>query len=102
MTVRHSKLVQRVITALQNDPRSGGAAIDVVDENGTITLTGTVAADNVRQAAEDAAQRQEGVIQVINELEVEESGREGEESTFVLPAHGANHSLMGARPEVLN
>ena len=101
MTIRHSKLVQRVITALQNDPRSGSAAIDVVDENGTITLTGTVVGNNVRQAAEDVAQRQEGVIQVINELEVEKSDRQGEESTVVPLAHGANHSLLGARPEVL-
>jgi hypothetical protein len=35
-------------------------------------------------------------------LEVEKSGRQGEELTVVPLAHGANHSLMGARPEVLN
>ena len=102
MTVRLSRSVQRVRSALQGDSRTQDAAVDVVNEGGTLTLTGTVATEDIRQVAEEIAQQQEGVIQVINELEVEKSDRQGEESTVVPLAHEANHSLMGARPEVLN
>lgn len=102
MTVRLSRSVQRVRSALQGDSRTQDAAVDVVNEGGTLTLTGTVATEDIRQVAEEIAQQQEGVIQVINELEVEKSDRQGEESTVVPLAHGANHSLMSARPEVLN
>lgn len=49
MTVRHSKVVERAATALENEPRLRGATIDAVDENGIVTLTGTEPSDDVRQ-----------------------------------------------------
>ncbi len=102
MTVRHSGLVQRVGSALQEEPVTRDAAVDVVDENGTITLTGLVASDDALQAAKEVAQQQEGVIQVINELRVEEGDQKGEKPAVVPLARGANLSFMGARPEILN
>lgn len=87
MTIRHSNLVQHVGAALQNDSRTRDAAIDVVDESGIVTLTGSVPSDDVRQAAETIAQQQEGVIQVINELQLGEDDREGEILVAAPPAH---------------
>ena len=68
MSAKLSILVQRVRAALQNDSRTHDAAVDVVEEGGSITLTGTVATENGRQAAGEIARKQEGVIQVINEV----------------------------------
>ena len=51
MTIRHSELAQRVSAALQEDPRTCDAAFDVVGESGIITLTGSVASDDIHQAA---------------------------------------------------
>ena len=48
VTVRHSKVVERAATALENEPRLRGATIDAVDENGIVTLTGTEPSDDVR------------------------------------------------------
>ena len=102
MTVRQSELVQRASAALQNDPRTSDAAIDVVDENGVVTLTGTVASDDGRQVAEEITHRQEGVIQVINELEIETDDQEAKIVILAPPAHDLHGAVVGAGPESLN
>jgi osmotically-inducible protein OsmY len=92
MTVRHPKLVQRVATSLQDNPNTRDADINVVNENGTVTLAGTAPSNDVRQAAEKIAQKQEGVIHVINELRIEADRQEGEKLVMAPPAyvvHGA-------------
>ena len=40
------------------------------DAGGVVTLSGQVSSEGVRQAAEDIARRQKGVITVINDLAV--------------------------------
>ena len=94
VTVRHSKVVERVATALEDEPRLRGATIDAVDENGVVTLTGTVSSEDVRHAAEEIAQQQEGVIQIINELQLEAGDQEDEMVVVVTPAHDTHVGLV--------
>ncbi|HKZ82486.1 MAG TPA: BON domain-containing protein [Anaerolineae bacterium] len=65
-----STLATRVMEALLRDPRTGEAAIDVSSAGGALTLSGRVSSEGIRQAAEDIARRQKGVITVINDLDV--------------------------------
>jgi osmotically-inducible protein OsmY len=95
MTIRHSELTQRVSAALQEDPRTRDAAIDVADENSIITLTGSVASDDVRQVAEEIVQQQKGVIEVINELQVESEDEEGVIAVVAPAAHEIHGTVVG-------
>jgi uncharacterized protein YrrD len=61
----------RVITALFNDPRTKLAVIEVIDEQGMITLRGRVDSPEIREAAEEIASEQPGVVGVINALRVQ-------------------------------
>jgi osmotically-inducible protein OsmY len=87
--------VQRVRTALQGDSRTRDAAIDVVDEGGTVTLTGTVLSDGVQHAAEEIAQKQKGVIQVINQVQVEPDDEKGAILISAPPAHDVHGTFVG-------
>ena len=51
-----------------NDMR--GARIDVLDNNGIVTLTGIVPTASARERAEAVVRGMDGVISVINELNV--------------------------------
>ena len=62
---------QRVANALMEDPRTEEAIIDVANERGIITLTGSVDSEETRQAAEQIARDDQGVISVVNALKVE-------------------------------
>jgi len=95
VTAGHLELAHRVSIALKNDPRTRDAAIDVVDEGGTVTLTGTVTSEGIRQAAEEITQQQEGVVQVINELQVDEDDQEGETIVSAPPAHEVHRTFVG-------
>jgi osmotically-inducible protein OsmY len=59
-----------VVSALTGNPRTRNASIDVVNENGTVTLIGEVNNVKTREAAEAIAGQQPGVISVINTLKV--------------------------------
>ena len=65
------QLAKQVMAALSEDPRTSDATIDVVDNNGIVTLVGTVNSEEVRQAAKEVAGKQEGVIEVIDDLQLE-------------------------------
>ena len=77
MAVGMSPVAERVTEALANDPQTAQYAIEVIDENGLITLRGTVASEEDLTRAEEIARAQNGVIDVVNELEVEEESEEG-------------------------
>lgn len=62
--------VKEIHTQLQNDPRTKGAQIDVSFNQSMVTLTGIVKSLEVRQAAEEIARQQPGVLSVVNELRV--------------------------------
>jgi osmotically-inducible protein OsmY len=56
--------------ALRNDPRTQEAVIDVAMEQGIVTLSGRVKSEAVREAAEEIARNQTGVVTIINDLQV--------------------------------
>ncbi len=64
------EVVDRVTDALMNDPRTKNAMFDVANDRGILTLQGTVDKEEIRQAAEEIARQQEGVLTVINEIKV--------------------------------
>ena len=71
MNALNTNIYERVSKSLLDDPRTSKAVIDIVTQQGMITLTGTVDSEEVRQAAEEIARNQPGVITVVNELKVE-------------------------------
>jgi osmotically-inducible protein OsmY len=97
MAVRHSRIAKRVSVALQDDPRTRDAAIDVAGQSGLVTLAGSVTSDDVRQAAEEISRHQEGVVQVINDLQIE-AGDEGSQVLVVAPPlHDSHGTLVSTR-----
>lgn len=65
-----TSITDRVVEALQDDPRTKDEVIEVSYSQGTLTLTGTVKTEEARRAAEEKAREDEKVIQVVNELKV--------------------------------
>jgi len=65
-----TELAKRVDRALVEDERTAEYGIEVLENAGIVTLTGTVGNQKTRQAAEEIARAQEGVDEVINDLEV--------------------------------
>lgn len=61
---------ERILEALQDDPRTKDALIEVAFGQGVATLTGTVKSEEVRLAAEEIVRSQPSVITVISELKV--------------------------------
>jgi len=64
------EVVDRVMDALLSDPRTKDAIIDVGSDRGIVILKGQVNKVDIREAAEEIARKQEGVITVINEIKV--------------------------------
>jgi osmotically-inducible protein OsmY len=60
----------RVLYALLSDPRTSISVIEIVNERGVVTLKGKVDSAKVREAAEEIAAEQPGVLSVVNALEV--------------------------------
>jgi len=58
--------------ALMNDERTQDAVIDVVSDQGFVTLLGEVESGEIAQAVEEIADNQEGVIKVVNSLVVKD------------------------------
>jgi osmotically-inducible protein OsmY len=63
-------LKHEVQEALAEINEMRGARIDVIDNNGIITLTGIVPTVDAREDAEAIVRRMSGVMSVINELDV--------------------------------
>jgi sporulation protein YlmC with PRC-barrel domain len=64
------ELSTRVARALFEDARTAQCVIEVIDERGVVTLSGTVPSATARQAAAEIAAAQPGVISVTNTLRV--------------------------------
>jgi osmotically-inducible protein OsmY len=60
-----------VLEALAEDARTAETAIEVIAEQGVVTLRGSTLDRETREAAEEITRGQEGVIEVINDLDVE-------------------------------
>jgi osmotically-inducible protein OsmY len=65
-----SSVTARVIASLLGHPRAGASVIEVSHARGIVALTGAVESDEVREALEGIARRQEGVRDVVNHLRV--------------------------------
>jgi osmotically-inducible protein OsmY len=83
----------QVADALAEDPRTTDAAIDVVVEQGIVTLEGTVRDDEVRNAAREIATDQPGVLEVVDDLVVAPSRPDDE-----LPGAAPLMSTRGKTP----
>jgi uncharacterized protein YrrD len=60
----------RVLAALADDPRTELADISAACDRGIVTLTGQVDNAEIREAAEEVAERQTSVVEVINDLAI--------------------------------
>ncbi|HRQ37299.1 MAG TPA: BON domain-containing protein [Chloroflexota bacterium] len=69
----NDRVAMAVETALISDLRTETAVIDVINDRGIVTLTGTTPDWTAREVAETIASHQPGVIKVINDLTVETS-----------------------------
>ena len=67
-----NELQERVQGALADNPRTRDAAIEIVNNNGVITLGGIVPERETSEAAEAAAKDVDGVVSVVNEIQVRE------------------------------
>lgn len=65
-----SGIEQGVHEALEQDKRTSKYTIEVINQNGLITLKGEVHNEKDRKAAVEIASQQNGVIKVIDELEI--------------------------------
>lgn len=63
-------LQHQVQEALAEINEMRGARIDVLDSNGVVTLTGIVPSVDARERSEEIVRGMDGVISVINELNV--------------------------------
>jgi len=75
--VTDEEVAARVIAALRADPRTELAPIDVEVDQGRVALRGRVEAEAERQAALTLAREQPGVREVVDQLEVTPTDREG-------------------------
>lgn len=71
-----AQIRERLLAALEDDARTAEAPIEVVSEQGTVTLKGTVDSQKVRQAAKEIAAAQSDVVKVIDDLAVTETDDE--------------------------
>ncbi len=67
---RDADLKDTVLEELRADPRVNEAEIGVAVEDGVVTLTGRVASEAERLAAQEAAHRPKGVLDVANDIRV--------------------------------
>ena len=63
-------LRERVQSALLDDKHTREAGIEVLNENGVITLSGMVPDREISDSAKAIAEDVDGVVAVINEIEV--------------------------------
>ena len=75
MRVSDKQLRDDVLRELRWDTRVGGAVIDVSVEEGVVTLMGLVPSYARKVAAQEAAHRVAGVLDVANEIEVKTDRR---------------------------
>jgi len=70
MNETRTDLKTRVQKALLDDARTKDHAVEVLDNNGVIVLSGTVPSREASTAVETVAREVDGVVSVINEMDV--------------------------------
>jgi osmotically-inducible protein OsmY len=102
--ITDTAITSQVTTALLQDPRTEVAVIEVISERGVVTLKGKVDSKEIRDAAEEIARRQPGVIALMNVLEVEPDedtpsllhrapGMEGDEPRLATAGPAVAHTI---------
>jgi hypothetical protein len=64
-------IAEEVLDALAADPRTASSVIEIVYDREVITLMGNVESELAHAAAEEIAHQHEGVVSVVNALEVQ-------------------------------
>lgn len=70
-------LQKSVQKALTDDLRTREAAIEILNENGVITLSGIVPHIKTSEAAESIVKEVDGVVSVVNEIQVRKDDNDG-------------------------
>ena len=92
MTVKSDKHIhQDVLRELRWDSRVEETEVGVEVDQGVVTLTGTVASYAKKLAAQDAAHRVTGVLDVANDIRVRMPGSPGHTDTEI--AQAVRHAL---------
>ena len=89
-------ITTKVNNALFDDPRARMAVIEVINENGIVTLKGQVDNSRVRKAAEEIAAKQPGVINVTNALEIQP-----DQETEALGPWDMDELVLNEEPELI-
>jgi osmotically-inducible protein OsmY len=72
-----NNLRERVQKALTDDPRTREAAIEILNENGVITLSGIVPHNKTSEAAETIVRDVDGVVSVVNGIQIRKGDNDG-------------------------
>lgn len=75
-----------VVRELEWDSRTNDAAVDVEVNGGVVTLVGTVSSWAKKIAAQEAAHRVHGVLDVANDLQIVVQGSDGRSDTEIAQA----------------
>jgi osmotically-inducible protein OsmY len=86
-----SEIQQAVLTELQWDTRVEETDVGVEVDAGVVTLTGTVSSWAKKMAAQEAAHRVAGVLDVANDIQVKIPGSAGRTDTDI--ARSVRHAL---------
>ena len=88
MSLLHNELAVRISDALLHNARTQGSQIDVMDNNGVVTISGIATSNHARMAAARIAAETDGVLSVTNDLEVGAPFMPGEpRAKLVIPGH---------------
>jgi osmotically-inducible protein OsmY len=80
------ELRKAVVRELEWDSRTNDAALDVEVNGGVVTLVGTVSSWAKKIAAQEAAHRVHGVLDVANDLQIVVQGSDGRSDTEIAQA----------------
>jgi osmotically-inducible protein OsmY len=88
MSLLHSELAVRISDALLHNERTRRSQIDVMEDNGVVTISGVANSGRARLAAAAIAAKIDGVLSVTNDLAVGEPSTPGEPRVqLVIPGH---------------
>src|SRR5512143_1737873 len=90
-TKSDSEIQQEVLRELKWDTRVEETEVGVTVERGIVTLTGTLASYGKKLAAQEAAHRVFGVLDVANDIQVRVTGSTGRTDAEI--AHAVRNAL---------
>lgn len=70
MPFSNSPLQAELSRILEGDKRTADSQIEVLDNNGVVTLTGNALSNEARLAAAEIAENHPGVLSIVNDLTV--------------------------------